>query len=261
MDDVVPQLGKLVVLGRNHGTWGSVASTEVGTLAGAAISVGSDPDSPSGQFKFDPDVSNEDAGCLLSGADWTGMAVSDAHYGPESSHMLIERLHTMWGKIRPTDPEHLGQMVEFLRQGEPATTESEATFLAVVYDRPTRTGFGISFGDSTFAITGPGRSAAPINPHDNRFVSTAHRESLRHGSAFAFQAEPGDLLLAFSDGIDGCHYRNPATSVLATDIDEVAQACAYQPHDTVRRLTELALDGVRGNPGGQDNIVALAATA
>lgn len=253
------ELGRLLVLGKDHGTWGAVASTEVGSLAAAAISVGADPNSPSSQFKYDPDVSNEDAGCLTSSHDWTGLAVADAHYGPESSHLLIERLHNMWGKIRPTDLGHLAQMIEFLRQGEPAVTESETTLLTVVYDRPTRSGFGISFGDSTFAIVGPNRSATPINAHDPRFVSPVHRESLRHGSAFKFTAQPGELLLAFTDGIDGCHYRNPATSVQPGDIDHLAMQANYEPHRTVRELTELALAGVRGNPGGEDNIVALAA--
>ena len=255
------ELGRLLVLGRDHGTWGAVASTEVGSLAAAAISVGTDPDSPSSQFKYDPDVSNEDAGCLTSSHDWTGLAVADAHYGPESSHLLIGRLHTMWGKIRPTDLGHLAQMIEFLRQGDPALTDSETTLLTVAYDRATRVGFGISFGDSTFAIAGPNRSATPVNSHDIRFVSPVHRESLRHGTAFQFRADPGELLLAFTDGIDGCHYRNPATSVQPGDIDLVALQADYAPHAVVRNLTELALSGVRGNPGGQDNIVVLAATA
>ena len=261
MSDGTSEYGRLLVLGRDHQAWGQVASTAVGSLAGAAISVGSNPDSPSSQFKYDPNVANEDAGCLHSAHDWVGMAVADAHYGPESSHLIMQRLHTMWEKIRPTDLGHLAQMIEFLRQGEPATTESETTLLTVVYDRATRTGFGISFGDSTFAIAGPGRSATPLNPLDGRFVNTVGRDSLRHGTAFKFQAEPGQLLLAFTDGIDGCHYRNPQTSVQAQDIDMVALQSGYEPHATARSLTELALAGVRGNPGGEDNIVALAAIA
>lgn len=261
VNETMPELGRLLVLGREHGTWGTVASTAVGSLAAAAVSVGTNPDSPSSTFKYDPKVSNEDAACLTSHLEWTAMAVADAHYGPESSHMLIERLHTMWGKIRPTDLEHLAQMIEFLRQGDPAQTESETTLLTVVYERKTRTGFGISFGDSTFAIAGLGRSATPINSHDGRFVSARSRHSLRHGSAFKFSAEPGELLLAFTDGIDGCHYRSPATSVQTADIDHIAMQANYDPHKTIRTLTELALTGVRGNPGGEDNIVALAALA
>ena len=257
----MPQLGRLLLLGREHGTWGAIASTEVGSLAAASVSVGATPNSPSAQFKYDPQVSNEDAGCVTSHLEWTGLAVADAHYGPEASHMFVERLHNIWRKIRPTDLDHLAQMIEFLRQGDAAITESETTLLVVIYERTSRTGFGISFGDSTFAIAGPNRSATAINARDDRFVSARRRSSLRHGSAFKFDAAPGELLLAFTDGVDGCHYRNPATSVQVSDIDRIAKRADYDPHKTVRTLTEVALAGVRGNPGGEDNIVALAAKA
>ena len=261
MDSETPELGQLLLLGRDHGDWGQITSTPVGSLAAAAITVGSDPESPSSQFKYDPDVSNEDVGCITSYLEWTGLAVADAHYGPESSHMLIERLHTVWANVRPTGVDHLAQMIESLGHGDPAVTESETTFIAAVYDRPTRTGFGISFGDSTFAIAGPNRSAVPVNSHDHRFVNTIRPESLRNGSAFKFRAGPGDLLVMFTDGIDGCHYRHPKTSIQPTDIDQVMSNADYDPHRCVKNLAQLGLDGVRGNPGGQDNIVVLAATA
>lgn len=256
-----PRSGRLLLLGENYGTWGAIAATNVGSLAAAAISVGADENSPSKQFKHDADVDNEDALCVISTPEWAGLAVADAHYGPESSHMLISRLHTIWAKVRPTDLDHLGQMIEFLRQGDPALTDSETTLLIAVYDRQTREGFGISFGDSSFVIVGPTRRATPINMIDGRFVSAAHRTSLRHGSPFTFSAEPGELLLAFTDGVDGCHYRNPDTSVQPFDIEQVAAAASNDALETATQLTQLALTGVRGNPGGQDNIVVTAATA
>lgn len=253
--------GRLLLLGEQYGTWSGIASTQVGSLAAAAISVGADEQSPSSQFKYDDNVDNEDALCVISTPEWVGLAVADAHYGPESSHMLISRLHNVWAKVRPTDPHHLGEMVEFLRMGEPPETESETTLLVATYDRETRVGFGVSFGDSSLVVVGPGRDAKTMNPHDTRFVTTAHRNSLRHGSQFEFKASPGDLILAFTDGIDGCHYRNPETSVQLADITRVAEKSAFDPLKTIVDLTQLALDGVRGNPGGQDNIAILAAKA
>jgi len=255
-----PRSGRLLLLGENYGTWGAIASTNVGSLAAAAISVGADEESPSKQFKHDSRVDNEDAVCLISTPEWVGLAVADAHFGPEASHMLISRLHNIWAKVRPTDLDHLMQMIEFLRHGEPPLTESESTLMISVYDRTIRQGFGVSFGDSTFTIVGEGRTAAPLNPLDDRFVS-AHRGSLRHGAPFTFAAEPGQLLLAFTDGIDGCHYRNPDTSVLPSDIGGVAARSGYDPLATADGLTRLALQGVRGYPGGQDNIVVASACA
>jgi len=256
-----PAVGKLLLLGEDYGEYGAIASTIVGSRAAAAISVGSDPDSPSQQFKYDPNTSNEDALCVMEAGSWAGYAVADAHYGPESSHMLISRLHTIWSKIQPTDVNHLGQMIEFLRNGDLPTTESETTLLVVVYDRATREGYGISFGDSSFVIVGPGHSAEPINRRDGRYVTAAERSSLLHGSAFRFQANHGDLLLTYTDGVDECHYRQPKTSIRPAHVTAVATGAGLDPLATVDGLTRLALTGVDGNPGGQDNVAIIAAEA
>jgi hypothetical protein len=255
-----PRLGRLLLLGENYGTYGEVAATRVGSQSAAAISVGSDENSPSRRWKYDDTVANEDTLCVIDAGDWVGVAVADAHYGPESSHMLVSRLHDIWAKVRPTDLQHLEQMVEFLRTGDPARTESETTLLVSVFDREAGNGFGVSFGDSTFSVVGPGRVPTPINHHDHRFVSGAIPQSFRNGSLFRFEASPGEVLLAFTDGIDGCHYREPATSVRPQHITTIAQSVAYDPLDLITQVTGLALRGVEGNPGGQDNIAIAAIT-
>lgn len=255
-----PRLGRLLLLGEDYDVYGSVAATRVGSQSAAAISVGSDEQSPSGRWKFDRNVKNEDAMCLIDAGRWIGLAVADAHYGPESSHMLIGRLHDIWAKVPPTGPEHLEQMVEFLRAGDPARTESETTLLVAAFDREKETGFGVSFGDSTFAVLSPDRMPTPINRHDHRFVTAAIPQSLRRGDVFIFKAEVGDVLLAFTDGIDGCHYRQPETSVRPEHISAIAARVGYDPLPLVTEVTELALRGVDGHPGGQDNIVIGAVT-
>lgn len=256
-----PRLGRLLVLGEDFGKYSSLSSTNVGSEAAAGISVGSDMDSPSKRFKDDADVPNEDAMCVIAAHDWLGFAVADAHYGPEASHMLIERLHDIWAKVRPKNHDHLQQMIEFLRQGEPARTESETTLLAAVYDRASRRGFGISFGDSTLSVVGTDRLPQRQNPHDTRFVTAADPRSMRKGREFAFDAEPGELILVYTDGIDGCHYRNPDTSVQPHHIQDIARAENFDPLKVVKEVMKLALNGVDGNPGGQDNIVMAAARA
>ena len=256
-----PAVGKLLLLGEDYGDYGAIASTMVGTRAAAAISVGAVDDSPAQQWKYDRDVQNEDALCVIEAGTWAGYAVADAHYGPESSHMLISRLHDIWSKIAPLDLNHLGQMVEFLRNGDLPRTESETTLLIAVYDRIARKGYGISFGDSSFVVVGPGRTAEPLNERDHRYVTAADRSSLLHGSAFKFSAEPGDLLLAYTDGIDECHYRSPRTSVRPGHVSALAAGVGNDPLATVDGLCRLALGGVDGNPGGEDNIAIIAASA
>lgn len=261
MNSSDPRLGRLLLLGKNYGTYSAISSTAVGSEAAAGTSVGADPDSPSHQFKHDDTVNNEDALCMIAAPDWIGMAVADAHYGPESSHMLMERLHDIWAKVRPKNVDHLAEMIEFLRQGDPAETESETTLLVTVFDRESREGFGLSWGDSSFAIVGSERSPWRINAHDNRFVATNRRGTLRNGGPFDFTAEPGELLLMFTDGINECHYRNPATSVQEYHIHEAVRSAQFEPLDVVNRVISTALGGVDGYPGGQDNIVMAAARA
>jgi hypothetical protein len=256
-----PRLGRILLLGEDYGTYGVVAATQIASQSAAAISVGSDPDSPSGRWKFDPDVANEDTLCVIDAGSWVGMAVADAHYGPESSHMLISRLHEIWAKVRPTDARHLDQMIEFLRTGEPAQTESETTLLVSVFDRETGSGFGVSFGDSSFTVVANGRAPRALNLHDHRFVTAMVPQTLREGHLFRFSAQPGDVLLAYTDGIDGCHYRQPETSVRPEHIATIAQMVDYDPLALVTQVTDFALKGVDGNPGGQDNIAIAAVVA
>ena len=256
-----PRLGRLILLGEEYGTYGAVGATNVGSNAAAAISVGAVPDSPSHQFKADKSVPNEDALCAMEAGDWAAYAVADAHYGPESSHMLIARLHKMLKKIRPTDPDHLGQVVEFLRQGDPAFTDSETTLLIVIYDRTTRTGFGVSFGDSSFVIVEAGGSAKTLNQRDSRYVTARSGPSLRNGAHFSFSANPGDILLTFTDGIDECNYRSPMTSVRPHHIEAVVTKANGDPLVVAKQLTVTALRGVDGNPGGEDNIALIVAQA
>ena len=256
-----PRLGRLLLLGEDYGEYGAVGSTRVGTHAAAAISVGRVSDSPSQQWKFDARVMNEDSLCVMEAGSWAGYAVADAHYGPESSHMLVSRLHQIWSKVRPTGLDHLSQMVEFLRQGDPARTDSETTLLVVVYDRVERIGFGISFGDSSFVMVGPGHDARPLNGRDNRYVTARSRSSLRHGNAFRFAANPGDLMLTYTDGIDECHYRSAATSIQPHHVSDIGLRSGGDTLQVVTELSALALRGVDGNPGGEDNIALICANA
>ena len=111
----------------------------------------------------------------------------------------------------------------------------------------------------TFVIVGPDRTPLPVNERDFRYVSTADRGSLRNGLPFWFETQPGELMLAFTDGVNECHYRQPATSVSFDDIADTAAYHSYEPLPSVEAIAQLALEGVRGNPGGEDNLAIIAA--
>ena len=109
------------------------------------------------------------------------------------------------------------------------------------------------------------RSTAPVlaTRKDGNYVTPWDRESLnpRRGHEFEFAIPPDGVAVAFTDGIDECCYEHPDRSVLPGDLwgllDETGGAVEVELY--VRDLAELALAGVDGNPGGQDNL-AIAAT-
>jgi hypothetical protein len=191
------------------------------------------------------------------------LAVADAHFGREASHDLLEELA---GKLPavPAGGGELAALVRGLAQRDPtADYASETTLLIAVYDRTARRGFGLSFGDSSFASVGRGGHRRPIARPGSYYVSPARPESLNPAvaDAFRFEAAPGDLLLAYTDGIDECHYCRPETSVTPQIMAELWRETGSEPEAYVRRLVELALAGIEGHPGGQDNLAVVATRA
>lgn len=244
----------LCLLGRDHQQYGAIDAQRVGDRAAAAISVGADPSSPSMVFKHDPEVANEDALVVAVHGRRTGLAVADAHYGPEASHVLIEALSRAWADALPATEDEL--LLEAAQLGSPALTESETALLIAVHDGDTGAGFGLSIGDASLVIVGPDHQASACNPRNHRYVSASGDDALP--VPFRFQTAPGDLVLAFTDGIDECHYRNPDTSIQPHHIDAIVSAASGDPLHVVEQLSQLALDGVDGHPGGQDNIAVVA---
>jgi serine/threonine protein phosphatase PrpC len=263
-------------LGRDHAEYGRYT---LGRLSGRtvwAISVGASPDSPSLGAKGDERYPNEDGLLVLEDGDRVLLAVADAHFGREAGHELLEELA---GKLPPVPAgaDELAALVrELARRDSAADYASETTLLIAVYERAARRGFGLSFGDSSFASLGQGGHRLPIGSSSGHpssggtrprggsfYVSPARPGSLNPAVAdtFHFEAAPGDLLLAYTDGIDECHYREPETSVTPQIMAELWREAGSQPEAYVRRLVELALAGIDGHPGGQDNLAVVATQA
>lgn len=249
----------MLLRGRDHGVQGTFASQRIGNRVAAAISAGNDIDSPSLAYKGDPFVTNEDALCAVASETHLAIAVADGHFGVEASHRLIEAVHEHWSTSITTTGDALAELVEQLAQLEGDDDRSATTLLLVVADRISRSGFGLSFGDSTCALLGDGHAAEPVNKRDGHYVALGRPRSFRRPDVFGFQAERGDLLLVFTDGIDECHYRHPDTSIRPHHMQRIAADAGHDPDTTVDRLMRTALTGVDGNPGGQDNIALVAA--
>ena len=251
---------RVLELGADHQEYGSYSFGSLSEQTVWAISVGADHDSPSLQYKGDLDYRNEDGLLAIEDGDRVLLAVADGHFGREASHDLLSGVDAAAVRV-PRDPCELAAIVIDLAAKEPVEGLQAATSLLVaVCDRADRSGFGLSYGDSTFAVVGSAGHRRHGEPTMATFVSPAFPKSLdpANASSFAFTAEPDDVLLAYTDGIDECHYQHPETSITTAMMADMAREAEGILNYT-RQLVELALAGVDGNPGGQDNIAIVAA--
>lgn len=273
-----------LLLGVEHATYGEYAVAAHDERSACAISVGSAGLTPARLYKADVDVPNEDAVCAIDEGARTLLAVADSHYGHRASHVLLERLVTEIS-IVPANILELFDVVVGLADdshdfeererglegpasgasplgAEQSMDVSESTLLVGVVDREARRVFGLCYGDSSLLVLGAS-IPKPGVWHAQRELYVTPREpaSLHpvHAVEFDFELPESGLVVAYTDGVNECCYREPALSVQVSDIARVAEETSFEPEPFVSALAVLALTGVRGRPGGQDNL-AIAAT-
>ena len=256
-----------LLLGREHPQLGEIRVEAVGPGVGAiGISAGSDSVVLERKSGDDPKRVNEDAVLAIDDGDRVMLAVADAHFGAWSSHVLLEFV----AELSDALPESLDGALSSLQRAciernrvrTPSShsgltsPRSETTFLWLLLDRESGDGHGISFGDSSAFLLSASEAPTRLNPKTQCYVTPRHPESLHPARAerFTFHAPPDSLLLAFTDGVDECHYGRPRTSITPRDLSEIVRPLDAPPEELVRALVEHALHGVRGNPGGQDNV-------
>lgn len=221
--------------------------------ATAAISVGSDPNSPSLEQKAG--CPNEDALLIMHSGSHSLLAVADGHFGTAASHSLLNRIAERCPSIPKCGRE---LMLLLLGLTEPVTDSNAGTSLVVVvYDREGQKGFGIGFGDSSACLISKS-SLKPLNQHNQCYLKLHQPIPVENGSVFRFRKEDDtQSLLLFTDGVNECDYESPETSIQDAHILQLYRE-APDTNSFVRKLGELALTGVDGNPGGQDNITIAA---
>lgn len=251
----------LLLLGEQYGEYGR-AHVEALSREGiaAAISAGATANTPATRSKGSASSPNEDALLARCEASHVLLAVADAHFGHRASHHLLTELDQALSSL-PRSPQELAEVLEGLPMDD-VPDRSESTLLVVVHDRSEGQGFGYSFGDSALAVVGPGRAEFLSRPRAN-FV--ALRDELRpladEAESLLFFTKPQDVVLVFTDGIHECHYGSAQTSVGTQQLARCYAACGNDERCLAERITQLALHGVGGNPGGQDNLALLASRA
>lgn len=254
---------RLLLLGEDETRYGAFRLEVLPSSSVAcALSVGADPASPALVNKGRRDVPNEDALLVLEQGDRVLLAVADAHYGSFASHALLRQLDAVLRAV-PGNPAALMRALQRVGVAAPdEDTGSETSLVVAVLRRELGAGFGFSYGDSTCTAVGGAQRGRAFNRKNALYVTPSERASLgsARASFFDFDVAPGGLLLAFTDGVDECHYRSARTSLgpatFVSLFEEVGpDAAAY-----AGALAAAALAGLPGHPGGQDNI-ALAVVA
>ncbi len=251
------------MLGQDHIEYGKVSQACLG-MVNAYLCVGSDPNSPSLAFKADKSHPNEDGLLVKQKGDLVLLAVADAHFGVEASHRLLERLEACELPEIDLSQEYavwaLRELCETIQR--PALrVRSGAAFLVALYHPDSGRVLALSTGDCTLASLSDGVWTVR-NRHDSNYIHLDLPSFPDEWETVSFTLPPGALLVLHTDGIDECHYRCPDTSLRPKHIEALWKSVPSGPlGERAGRfgaaLTQAALAGVDGSPGGQDNIALL----
>lgn len=243
---------KLLMLGFSQSEYGTFLRRKLGRAVGC-LSVGADLQSPSLAYKADVEQPNEDALMIIRDGSRYFLAVADGHFGNLASHSLIKRLS------EEPFPETTDELLETLtRIQTPELAHGSGTTLTVgLVDIEMGKGFGASTGDSSLVTISSGKLSHHAPPNSDFFYFQRPLEA-QDWQNFSFELNSGDLLLLFTDGVNECHYRCPETSIQDSHIATLWEHMGDDLNKFAANLTKLALDGVPGNPGGQDNIAIVA---
>lgn len=245
----------MLLLGREESRYGHFRMEEPLEGVACALSVGSDQASPSLSFKGDPLVPNEDALLVAWSADHLLMAVADGHRGALCSHELLQRM-AGWRAI-PHNQGELALLTTCLTD-PPWPGPSGSTLAVAVMDRHRGRVFGLSWGDSRACVLRQ-EQAQYANLGNERFLRGNQPCEPDWSETLDLQLDSGELLMLFTDGVYECHYRSPLTSVGLEDLARARNQAGSSAGSVCQEVVTQALHGVRGFPGGQDNLALIVA--
>ena len=234
----------VLMLGRDCTDYGGDQSGRLGRTA-ACLSAGC-------KGCEDEPQSNEDALLLMQQGDRYLLAVADGHYGLEVSHQILQRLskHPI-----PASGAALRAILTEI-QNPPIRSGGGTTLTVGCLHAETLLGFGLSTGDSTLAVVDNEGIKICTSPN-HRYLYPNRPLEAHEWCAFNFTVPSRGTVLLYTDGVNECHYRQPETSVQDEDIDRLWLAYGDDATCFASALVYLARKGVRGNPGGQDNIAVV----
>lgn len=211
-------------------------------------------------------VLNED--CVLAYDDGRRViqAVADGHHGHQASHLTIELVAAIVeASGTALSPE------EILKQLHPRWAEAESggedgsrcTLALLIIDRGEGIMEGVCLGDSGIFLGNMESGVRRVVP-PNTFY-TAPWDPGSHGippsAFFRVPVKSGDWVVTCSDGVHECRYERPEDSIGMEDLEALMIRAGRSPEVFVESAVRLAIAGVRGKPGGEDNIGVVASIA
>ncbi len=239
-----------LLLGKDYGRLGELHVEEPFAGVACALSVGAQASTPAARFKGDARFPNED--CLLVGQEGSRLllAVADGHLGHQVSHEALTRVAD-WGSL-PRSRGELALLCLGLTE-PPLPTPGGTSLLVGVLDQASGKGFALSWGDSSLVVLGPEQVVRWWRGNES-FLRGTEPCDPSLAETIDFELGPDNLLLLFTDGINECHYRSPLTSIAEPELAQIRQRTGPAPLELCRALGQQALQGVRGFPGGEDNL-------
>lgn len=260
------------LFGEDHGTVDAFGLTLVGgPLSGdsptaCAISAGG-----AGMLrrKGASPVLNEDCAFAFDDGRRVIHAIADGHHGHEASHRTVELLAAMveGSKGLITPEEALAQLhALWLEAGGEAEAEgdgSRCTLAILSIDRGEGVLEGVCLGDSGVFVGNMEAGVRRVVPPNTFYMAPWDRGS--HGippsTHFKVPVRSGDWVLTCSDGIHECRYETPDESIGAEELESLMIRAGRSPEALVESAVMLALAGVRGHQGGEDNLALVASIA
>ena len=254
-----PRPETCLLLGADHGELGTaVLQTAASGQVALALSAGVDESVRT--RKEGAEHLNEDVALAWLGRDRWILAVADGHEGIEASHRLVQQL----AMHAPTYPRHPNEQARWWRDVAKELGDvgyAGTTLVVAVWEPLTAHVRGLSYGDSRIWRWRPRGGLRDLAEPTHNFVRPGdlYAWHLDHASTFDERLQAGDVLLLHSDGVTECCYRTPEASVTQDDLEALCELAQGDPDALARAVLDASLQGVRGQPGGQDNVAVVVA--
>lgn len=266
------KLHSRILVGPEHEELEHVEIAELGPEIALALSAGGSGFSAGRMHKFD---ANEDGVLALRGDNAVLLAVADAHHGASAATDCLRALESSTTAIPQSVRalrDHVASVVAAAMHVHSAfDAKPSACSLLVVVLVGARV-FGVSIGDCSAVVLRTMPRDGESVPRATRlapkretwiFAASSADEICASAELFDCALEDVDVVLLFTDGVDECCYGRPDRSIQLADIAALFAETSRetQIRERVALLAALALDGIRGQPGGQDNIAIVACDA